>query len=110
MIGLCSSLSRIYLADVAKTRFHLPRPETKDGILQRTFALFPELAPPEIRAKKTATIDDDLKEIIIGEGCGLRPARSGGVRVDLRWFEAGGKKVPVISHYGFVLSSFLADG
>jgi D-amino-acid oxidase len=108
MIGLCSSPSRIYLADFAIIRFHLPRPETKDDILQRTFALFPELAPPETRAKKTATIDD-LKEIIIDEGCGLRPARSGGVRVDLRWFEGGEKKLPVISHYGFVLSSLFVD-
>jgi D-amino-acid oxidase len=108
MIGLCSSPSWIHFAKFAITRFHLPRPETKDDILERTFALFPELVPPEIRAKKTATLDD-LKEIVIDEGCGLRPARSGGVRVDLRWFEGGGKKVPVISHYGFVLSSLLAD-
>ncbi|RDB30565.1 D-amino-acid oxidase [Hypsizygus marmoreus] len=78
-----------------------PRPETTRDILERNFAMCPELAPPEIREKRTPTIEDVIA-LIIEEGCGLRPARKGGIRLEVEWLEAGdtGKKVPIVFNYG----------
>jgi hypothetical protein len=67
------------------------------------FALCPELAPPEIRNQRPPTLDDVLP-LIIEEGCGLRPARKGGIRLETELFEAGkNTKVPVVFNYGCVL-------
>ncbi|KZV76583.1 D-amino-acid oxidase [Peniophora sp. CONT] len=79
-----------------------PRPETKIDILQRTLALYPEIAPPEIRAKRTPTIED-IEPLIVEEGCGFRPARKGGIRMETEWRDvpgSQGRKVPVIFNYG----------
>jgi hypothetical protein len=78
-----------------------PRPETTTDILTRALAVCPELAPPHIRAARQPTVDD-LLPIVIENGCGLRPARKGGVRIELEWFRAIGKsgKVPVVYNYG----------
>ncbi|KII91260.1 hypothetical protein PLICRDRAFT_104635, partial [Plicaturopsis crispa FD-325 SS-3] len=78
-----------------------PRPETTTGILRRCLALCPELAPPDVRAQRTPTVED-LRPLIIEEGCGLRPARTGGIRLEVerRRTADGGAKVPVIFNYG----------
>lgn len=57
--------------------------------------------PPEIRAVREPTVDD-LQPIVIEEGCGLRPARIGGVRIELEWLEdaRAQRKVPVVHNYG----------
>ncbi|KAI0053121.1 D-amino-acid oxidase [Auriscalpium vulgare] len=82
--------------------YPVPRPETTLDILSRGLALCPELAPPTVRAERAPTVDD-LKPLIIEEGCGLRPGRKGGIRLEAEWFalpEAGGRKVPVVHNYG----------
>ncbi|KAF5383266.1 hypothetical protein D9615_005065 [Tricholomella constricta] len=81
--------------------YPLPRPETTRDILERTFAMCPELAPPEVRAQRKPTIEDVLP-LVIEEGCGFRPARTGGIRLDVEWRGAGkgAKKVPVVFNYG----------
>ncbi|RDB30564.1 D-amino-acid oxidase [Hypsizygus marmoreus] len=78
-----------------------PRPESTRDILERVFAMCPELAPPEIREKRTPTLDDVIP-LIIEEGCGLRPARKDGVRLEVEWLQANetGKKVPIVFNYG----------
>ena len=84
----------------------MPRPETTLDILERGLALCPELAPPEIRSERAPTIDD-LKPLILEEGCGFRPGREGGIRLETERIEvpnAGGRKVPVVHNYGYVLS------
>lgn len=45
---------------------------------------------------------EDLLPLVVEEGCGLRPARTGGVRIELEWFEdtKGQRKVPVVHNYG----------
>ena len=88
----------------ATHRYPKPRPETKIDILQRTLALYPDIAPPEIRAKREATIED-IEPLIVEEGCGFRPARKGGIRMETEWREvpgSQGRKVPVIFSYGYV--------
>lgn len=65
-------------------------------MLTRALALCPDLAPPSIRETRVPTVDD-LKAIVIEEGCGLRPAREGGVRIELEWFGDG---YPVVHNYG----------
>ncbi|KAF9057156.1 D-aspartate oxidase [Panaeolus papilionaceus] len=80
-----------------------PRPETTMDILERGLKLCPELAPPDIRAVREPTVEDLLRHKV-GEGCGLRPARKGGVRLEVEWKD--GKQVhrdgriPVIHNYG----------
>jgi D-aspartate oxidase len=61
----------------------------------------PELAPPEIRKVREPTVED-LSSIIVEEGCGLRPGRTGGIRLEVQWFDAIAKegKVPVVYNYG----------
>ncbi|KAG6888190.1 hypothetical protein C0995_009969 [Termitomyces sp. Mi166 len=72
-----------------------PRPEITRDILERAFALCPELVPPEIRAVREPTVED-LLPIIIEEGCGFRPGRKGGIKI-------GGEKkgsVSIVYNYG----------
>ncbi|KAH9849568.1 D-amino-acid oxidase [Lenzites betulinus] len=78
------------------------RPETTTEILERCLALCPELVPPAIRAEREGTIDD-LRPLILEEGCGFRPQRKGGVRLDVEWVQGvrpGQQKVPVVFNYG----------
>ncbi|KAF8632898.1 hypothetical protein AX17_004744 [Amanita inopinata Kibby_2008] len=81
--------------------YPIPRPETSRRILEDGLALCPELAPPEIRAVREPTIDDILP-FVIEEGCGLRPARKGGIRLEVEHFarHKGDGKVPVVHNYG----------
>jgi hypothetical protein len=77
-----------------------PRAEITEDILRRGFALCPELAPPEVRSQRQPTIDD-VRPLIIEEGCGLRPARKGGIRLEVEYVDAAGQtKVPVVFNYG----------
>ncbi|KAJ8088445.1 hypothetical protein PM082_022518 [Marasmius tenuissimus] len=85
--------------------YPLPRPEITEDILKRGFSLCPELAPPEIRAQRTPTIDD-VRPIIIEEGCGHRPARKGGIRLEVEWHQGQNKKVPVVTNYGHGAGGF----
>ena len=50
--------------------------------------------------------EDDLRPLIIEVGCGLRPAREGGIRLEVEWVAADkqGKKVPVVFNYGYVVT------
>jgi len=78
-----------------------PRPEITKDILNRVFILCPELAPPEVRAARKPNVED-LLPLILEEGCGLRPARAGGVRIEVEWFEdvRGNRQIPVVHNYG----------
>ncbi|KIY48481.1 nucleotide-binding domain-containing protein [Fistulina hepatica ATCC 64428] len=77
------------------------RPETTRDILERAIKLCPELAPPEVRAQRTPTIED-LIPLVIEENCGLRPGRTGGIRLETEWMSSctSTRKVPVIHNYG----------
>jgi D-amino-acid oxidase len=62
----------------------------------------PELAPPSVREKKpdSELTVDDLLSLVVEAGCGLRPARKGGIRLETEWFARGEDRVPVIFNYG----------
>ncbi|THH29705.1 hypothetical protein EUX98_g4484 [Antrodiella citrinella] len=79
--------------------YPVARPETTLEILQRALALCPDLAPEEIRAQRAPTVDD-LRSIVIEEGCGFRPSRKGGVRLDVDWVPGAKGKIPVVFNYG----------
>lgn len=95
-----------------------PRPETTQMIKERGIALCPELLPED---KRSARRIEDLD--VIEEGCGLRPTRKGGIRLEIerigasflarslalkdadggRDAEIEGKKgetIPVVHNYG----------
>lgn len=60
----------------------------------------PEIAPPQIVAQRKPTIDD-IRPLIIEEGCGLRPGRIGGIRLEsIPLSGANGASVPVVFNYG----------
>jgi hypothetical protein len=86
-------------------RYPVSRPEITRNILERAFSTCPELAPPEVRAQREPTVED---LVVIEEGCGFRPERTGGIRLEVEWSEAGksGRKIPIVFNYGRV--SFLA--
>jgi len=69
-----------------------PRPETRVAILKRAIALAPELAPPGI---KNPTYED-LIPLVIEDGCGLRPGRKGGIRLERETVSG----TPVVHNYG----------
>ncbi|KAI6158189.1 hypothetical protein BKA82DRAFT_996629 [Pisolithus tinctorius] len=80
--------------------FPIPRKEGRDYILAGVLAICPELAPPKIRAERVPTIDD-LRPLIVEEGCALPPSRNGGIRLETEWFKASPQsKIPVVYNYG----------
>ncbi|OSD08812.1 D-amino-acid oxidase [Trametes coccinea BRFM310] len=81
--------------------YPIARPETTTDILQRCLALCPELVPPSIRAQGPGTVDD-LRPLILEEGCGFRPQRKGGIRLGVEWVKGRGGQglVPVVFNYG----------
>lgn len=66
-----------------------PRAETGRAILGRALALMPAL----VRGGQTAPE-------VIEHGCGLRPARRGGIRLEGGTVTAAGRTVPVVYNYG----------
>ncbi|TDL21987.1 nucleotide-binding domain-containing protein [Rickenella mellea] len=83
-----------------------PRPETTADILSRALTLCPELAPPFL-SQDGQTIRnpnptvEDLQPIIIESGCGLRPARKGGIRLETEQHETiSGNVVQIVHNYG----------
>ncbi|KAK7453407.1 hypothetical protein VKT23_011672 [Stygiomarasmius scandens] len=78
-----------------------PRPETKEDILHRTLKICPELVPPDALERGKSPTVDDVKKLIIGEGCGLRPGRINGIRLEVDWVDSQpGGRTPVIHNYG----------
>lgn len=68
----------------------VPRAETTRMILERGLALCPELLPLEKRGGGIEGLD------IVEVGCGLRPSRKGGVRIEAEMID----QVPVVHCYG----------
>ncbi|KIJ14603.1 D-aspartate oxidase [Paxillus involutus ATCC 200175] len=84
----------------------VPSAEDREIVLTRALALSADLAPPSIRATREPTIED-LRPLIIDEGCGLRPGRKGGIRLEVEWIDSGTgegqeqrKRIPVVYNYG----------
>ncbi|QRW10503.1 FAD-dependent oxidoreductase [Ceratobasidium sp. AG-Ba] len=81
-----------------------PRPETVDEIIKNTLSLSQLIAPPEARENGRTPTMDDVKRIIIESGCGLRPGRKGGIRLEaseISYFEdQKEKKLPLVLNYG----------
>ncbi|KAG2058173.1 nucleotide-binding domain-containing protein [Suillus hirtellus] len=89
--------------------YPVPRPEVTEDILTRALQLTPELAPPQTRVDRDPTVED-LRSIIIEPGCGLRPGRKGGIRLEVEWFDVPARgKVPVVYNYGHSGSGFLSS-
>ncbi|KAG8892311.1 hypothetical protein FRC00_012294, partial [Tulasnella sp. 408] len=78
------------------------RSETTRSILERCLELCPELVPPEVREKDPSRqfTAADLQPIIIEEGCGLRPARKDGIRLESEVVEGSTRKAIVVHNYG----------
>ncbi|KAL5533755.1 hypothetical protein ACEPAG_215 [Sanghuangporus baumii] len=78
-----------------------PREATSKNILERGLALCPELSPTYAQDKSKKPTIEDVKSIIVEEGCGLRPQRKGGIRLETDSLETvTGAKVPLVYNYG----------
>ncbi|EJT99463.1 D-aspartate oxidase [Dacryopinax primogenitus] len=78
-----------------------PRPETTRDIIERTLAIAPEIAPPAAREGGRSPTVEDVESIVIESGCGFRPGRKGGVRLEEdQMTNSKGETIPVIYHYG----------
>ena len=74
---------RLLLSDVTRSyRYPHCRPEVTRDILERANSLCPELATPLLRGTSRAPSADDLYPLIVDMGCGMRPGRQGGVRLE----------------------------
>ncbi|EIW77069.1 nucleotide-binding domain-containing protein [Coniophora puteana RWD-64-598 SS2] len=112
--------------------YPIPREETSQAILQRAYALVPDLAEPGARYKshlpplpspkpgrelpvpegEEAIPLSMLEMNTLEAGCGLRPAREGGVRLEVEWHSAGKQKdvkIPVVYNYGHSGYGFIAS-
>jgi D-aspartate oxidase len=83
-----------------------------EDILKRALALCPELVSPNYTFDTSpAPSLEDLKSKVLEVGCGLRPARKGGIRLEAETMKTtqrlGTKviEVPVVYNYGWVISS-----
>jgi hypothetical protein len=72
-------------------RYPHSHPATTRSILTRALMLCPELVPPAVRASRSpdepAPSIELLRPLVIEEGCGLRPARHRGIRLEVEWRE-----------------------
>lgn len=96
-------LSLIAMADfVCYKRNPTPRRETTQGILERVLKLAPELVPEEMRKDKAKPTVEDILPLIVEEGCGLRPGRKGGLRLEADRVQVphSDRTIPVVYNYG----------
>ncbi|KAF8670703.1 FAD dependent oxidoreductase [Rhizoctonia solani] len=84
--------------------YPLARPATVDDIISRTLAIAPEIAPPFSREGGKTPTAEDVKGIMIESGCGFRPVRKGGIRLEtgsVEWVDEGVRKqTPLVFNYG----------
>lgn len=81
-----------------------PRLETGRAILERALRLMPDLIPPNLRDPSRPPTIADIEPHVVEHGCGLRPARKGGIRLESGKVQVGGpfggRSVPVVYNYG----------
>ena len=66
--------------------------------------LCPELVPQHLRKGDVPTVEE-LLPFVVEEGCGFRPGRKGGLRIEaseIKVSPSGDKTIPVIYNYGYV--------
>ncbi|KAH6905344.1 D-amino-acid oxidase [Coprinopsis sp. MPI-PUGE-AT-0042] len=81
------------------------RPETTRDILERALKFRPDLVPEHLRKDGEKPSVEDIMPLVIEEGCGFRPGRKGGLRL-----EAGQIKVSaVIYNYGHAGAGYVAS-
>lgn len=73
-----------------------PRPETTRRILERCLELVPQLVDPKKRTGLVKPRVEDVK--VLAVNVGLRPARSGGVRLEMADEDVNG--VQIVYNYG----------
>ncbi|THU83082.1 nucleotide-binding domain-containing protein [Dendrothele bispora CBS 962.96] len=93
-----------------------PRPQIAKRILERAVKFYPQLASPQVREAKEKEGQEigleDVQGLVIENGVGLRPARKGGIRLEvekMEWDPKDGKgvrKTPVVFNYGHSSGGF----
>jgi len=101
LMPLCTGNVLVGGIKVPDDWYPTPRATDRTYILTRMLGLCPELAPPSVRASRAPTVED-LEGLIVDEGCGLRPGRKGGIRLEVGSTEREGGRgtIPVVYNYG----------
>jgi len=98
---------------IADDWYPQPRPETARDIIERNLRLMPELVPPHLRKNRNMPTVEDVLPLIVEEGCGFRPGRTGGLRIEAGAPIPAGpgskERVPVIYNYGHAGSGYIAS-
>ncbi|KDQ10522.1 hypothetical protein BOTBODRAFT_36218 [Botryobasidium botryosum FD-172 SS1] len=78
-----------------------PRPDITASILRRNLVFCPDLVPHHLRQNEAEPTVQELESLVIETGCGFRPARKEGIRIETDWFEReDGTRVPMVYNYG----------
>lgn len=97
---------------IANDWYPQPRPEITRDILERNLRLMPELVPEHLRKNKKMPTVEDVTPLIVEEGCGFRPGRTGGLRLETDEIQVSplsDKKIPVVHNYGHAGSGYIAS-
>ncbi|KAJ3508067.1 hypothetical protein NMY22_g16731 [Coprinellus aureogranulatus] len=79
-----------------------PRPETTRDIIERNLKFAPEIIPPHLRKNAEKPTVEDVLPLVVEEGCGFRPGRIGGLRLEAGSIQVPktDKTIPVVYNYG----------
>ncbi|KAH6909426.1 D-amino-acid oxidase [Coprinopsis sp. MPI-PUGE-AT-0042] len=88
------------------------RPETTRDILERALKFRPDLAPEHLRKDGKKPSVEDIMPLVVEEGCGFRPGRKGGLRLEagvIKVSALSDKTIPVIYNYGHGGAGYVAS-
>ncbi|KAH6909425.1 D-amino-acid oxidase [Coprinopsis sp. MPI-PUGE-AT-0042] len=88
------------------------RPETTRDIIERTLKLCPELVPEHLRKDGKEPTVEDVMPLVVEEGCGFRPGRKGGLRLEagkIKVSAVSDKTIPVVYNYGHAGAGYIAS-
>ncbi|KAJ3520004.1 hypothetical protein NMY22_g12939 [Coprinellus aureogranulatus] len=88
-----------------------PRPETTRDIIERNLKFAPEIIPPHLRKNAEKPTVEDVLPLVVEEGCGFRPGRIGGLRLEAGSIQVPktDKTIPVVYNYGHAGAGYISS-
>ncbi|TEB19203.1 D-amino-acid oxidase [Coprinellus micaceus] len=88
-----------------------PRPETTRDIIERNLKFAPEIIPAHLRKDAEKPTLDDVLPLVVEEGCGFRPGRKGGLRLQAGSIQVPNtdRTIPVVYNYGHAGAGYISS-